>query len=370
MATAEISITPEMIAEAVRKAMESLAETNGTATTPTKPTTGKLDAKKDYPLGQKRPDLVRSATGLSIDEITLEKAASGKLTFDDVRIRPETLEYQAQIAESAGRPHLAKNLRRAAEMTRIPDARVLEIYNALRPYRSTKQELLDIASEAREQVPGEESAPTSFAKLLRSTKNAIASRSNFELPTMAYIAGVDVGNNTTEVALAEIDAKGNPRFLSSAMVRTVGIKGTLRNAMGIIEALDQALKPAGLRRDQLDAVLLNEATPVIGDIAMETITETVITESAMIGHNPSTPGGTGLGQGRTIALGELATSGNHQPYIAIVPGEVEFKDAADAINAARPAADRCRGNRPEGRWRPHQQPLAAADSDRRRSQVH
>ena len=147
MATAEISITPEMIAEAVRKAMESLAETNGTATVPTKPTTGKLDAKKDYPLGQKRPDLVRSATGLSIDEITLEKAASGKLTFDDVRIRPETLEYQAQIAESAGRPHLAKNLRRAAEMTRIPDARVLEIYNALRPYRSTKQELLDIASE-------------------------------------------------------------------------------------------------------------------------------------------------------------------------------------------------------------------------------
>ncbi len=147
MATTEISISPEMIAEAVRKAMESLGQTNGGGTTATKPTTGKLDAKKDYPLGQKRPDLVRSATGLSIDEITLEKAASGKLTFDDVRIRPETLEYQAQISESAGRPHLAKNLRRAAEMTRIPDARVLEIYNCLRPYRSTKQELLDIASE-------------------------------------------------------------------------------------------------------------------------------------------------------------------------------------------------------------------------------
>ncbi len=147
MATTEVNITSEMIAEAVRKAMESLAETNGTATTVTKPTTGKLDAKKDYPLAQKRTDLVRSATGLGLDEITLEKAASGKLTFDDVRIRPETLEYQAQIAESAGRPHLARNFRRAAEMTRIPDGRVLEIYNALRPYRSTKQELMDIASE-------------------------------------------------------------------------------------------------------------------------------------------------------------------------------------------------------------------------------
>ena len=68
---------------------------------------------------------------------------------------------------------------------------------------------------------------------------------------------------------------------------------------------------------------------------METITETVITESAMIGHNPSTPGGQGLGQGRTIALQELArTSPNHQPWIVIVPGAVEFKDAAAQINAA------------------------------------
>jgi propanediol dehydratase small subunit len=42
---------------------------------------------------------------------------------------------------------LAANLRRAAEMTRIPDARLLEMYNALRPYRSTKQELLHMAEE-------------------------------------------------------------------------------------------------------------------------------------------------------------------------------------------------------------------------------
>ena len=32
--------------------------------------------------------------------------------------------------------------------------------------------------------------------------------------------------------------------------------------------------------------MINEATPVIGDVAMETITETIITESTMIGHNP------------------------------------------------------------------------------------
>jgi propanediol dehydratase small subunit len=38
-------------------------------------------------------------------------------------------------------------MRRAAEMTKIPDERLLEMYDSLRPYRCTKQELLEIASE-------------------------------------------------------------------------------------------------------------------------------------------------------------------------------------------------------------------------------
>lgn len=42
---------------------------------------------------------------------------------------------------------LGANLRRAAEMTAISDARVLEIYNALRPNASTKAELEAIATE-------------------------------------------------------------------------------------------------------------------------------------------------------------------------------------------------------------------------------
>jgi propanediol dehydratase small subunit len=111
----------------------------------------KLDAKHDYPLAQKRPDLARSASGMKMEDITLEKVVAGQITFDDIRTRPETLEYQAQIAESVGRVRLAANLRRAAEMTRIPDTRLLEMYNALRPYRSTKQELLRMADELESQ---------------------------------------------------------------------------------------------------------------------------------------------------------------------------------------------------------------------------
>ncbi len=39
------------------------------------------------------------------------------------------------------------NFERAAELTAVPDDRILEIYNALRPYRSTKEELMAIADD-------------------------------------------------------------------------------------------------------------------------------------------------------------------------------------------------------------------------------
>jgi len=152
---------------------------------------------------------------------------------------------------------------------------------------------------------------------------------------MIRVAGVDVGNNSTEVAIAEIHGHDDVRFLSSAMVPTVGIKGTVQNAMGIIDALDQALAPIGLKRNALQAILLNEATPVIGDVAMETITETVITESAMIGHNPTTPGGRGLETGTTLMIEALATEkSNSGPFIVVIPQHIEFDAASQMINEA------------------------------------
>ena len=101
----------------------------------------------DYPLASKRPELVKSPTNKTLNDITLEAVMNGKVTPQDVRIAPETLEMQAQVAESVGRYAFARNLRRAAELIAVPDERILEIYNALRPYRSTKQELIDIAEE-------------------------------------------------------------------------------------------------------------------------------------------------------------------------------------------------------------------------------
>ncbi|APM38227.1 diol dehydratase small subunit [Clostridium kluyveri] len=104
-------------------------------------------SKKDYPLGKKRPELIKTSTGKSIDDISLENVLNGKITLDDVKINKKTLLYQAQIAESVGNIQLAANLRRAAELTVVPDARVLEIYNALKPHKSTRQQLIEIAEE-------------------------------------------------------------------------------------------------------------------------------------------------------------------------------------------------------------------------------
>jgi len=108
---------------------------------------GGLDPARDFPLATKRPELVRTNTGKGLDKITLEAAMKGEITAEELRITPETLELQAQIAEKVQRPQLARNLRRAAELTKVSDERILQIYNALRPYRSTKAELLAIADE-------------------------------------------------------------------------------------------------------------------------------------------------------------------------------------------------------------------------------
>ncbi|MCC5910636.1 MAG: diol dehydratase small subunit [Clostridiaceae bacterium] len=110
----------------------------------------KLNAQNDYPLAQKRPELLKAPTGKKLEDITLEKVLNGEVKPEDVRIAPETLELQAQIADADGRIAISRNFRRAAELIAIPDERILEIYNALRPYRSTKEELLEIAKELEE----------------------------------------------------------------------------------------------------------------------------------------------------------------------------------------------------------------------------
>ena len=156
---------------------------------------------------------------------------------------------------------------------------------------------------------------------------------------MRLIAGVDIGNSTTEVCIGGVEENGSFRFLSGASRMTTGTKGTLPNGLGIKAALEEALYEIGLPMSALELVRLNEAAPVIGDTAMETITETIITESSMIGHNPSTPAGAGHAVGELIFLENIWNGKPGIPYIVAASGKFSYEEVAQRLNSRIPELD-------------------------------
>lgn len=151
---------------------------------------------------------------------------------------------------------------------------------------------------------------------------------------MKLIVGVDIGNASTETAVARIADDNSLQFVSTGIVNTTGIKGTRQNIHGIFGSIKQALDKINATYQDIQLIAINEAAPVIGDVAMETITETIITESTMIGHNPETPGGLGLGIGETVAFDQLNQLISGTPYIVVVPKQYDFSQVAIAINKA------------------------------------
>ena len=71
---------------------------------------------------------------------------SGEIEMADLRITPEALLRQAQIARSVGRAALAENFERAAEMTALPQEKIMQIYELLRPGRAPDAEALQSAA--------------------------------------------------------------------------------------------------------------------------------------------------------------------------------------------------------------------------------
>jgi len=85
-----------------------------------------------YPLYREARQRIALPSGRPIEEFSLENLEAGRLAAEDLGIHEETLREQARIAEEAGFAPLARNLERAAELTRVPAVRILEIYDALR----------------------------------------------------------------------------------------------------------------------------------------------------------------------------------------------------------------------------------------------
>jgi propanediol dehydratase small subunit len=108
------------------------------------------DPLLDYPLGERRPELVATPAGTPLEAVTLDGLRSGRVSPDELRATPETLRRQAAIARAAGREQLAENFERAAELASLPDDEVLAVYTALRPRRATAAELEVVAQHLAE----------------------------------------------------------------------------------------------------------------------------------------------------------------------------------------------------------------------------
>ncbi|MFM8896254.1 MAG: diol dehydratase small subunit [Actinomycetales bacterium] len=91
--------------------------------------------------------MTTARSGKPASEITLDALRDGQVGIDDVRIHPDTLLHQAAVAERHANPQLAENFRRAAELALLPDEQVMSIYEALRPNRSTHDDLVRIADD-------------------------------------------------------------------------------------------------------------------------------------------------------------------------------------------------------------------------------
>ena len=99
-----------------------------------------------YPFGEH----ITSRTGKKLTDITLEEVKKNHVTSEDIKISKDMLNAQGQVAREMGNDSMEKNFARAAELVDVPDELILKMYDKLRPNRSTKLELVQMAQELLE----------------------------------------------------------------------------------------------------------------------------------------------------------------------------------------------------------------------------
>lgn len=104
----------------------------------------------DYPIAETQPEKVIGARGIALPDVTLAALIKGDVTMEDLRITPQALRAQADIARAAKRDTLAQNFERAAELVNVPQDFIMATYELLRPGRAkSKDALLEAAQVLR-----------------------------------------------------------------------------------------------------------------------------------------------------------------------------------------------------------------------------
>jgi len=103
-----------------------------------------------YPLYSDPNADLHAASGRALGDVTVAATVAGEITLDDLQIDKAALQAQAEIARQAGYAQLAQNLARAAELTVVPRAEIIDMYQQLRPGRSSHAELITLATRLEE----------------------------------------------------------------------------------------------------------------------------------------------------------------------------------------------------------------------------
>ncbi len=146
------------------------------------------------------------------------------------------------------------------------------------------------------------------------------------------VAGVDVGNSTTEVALARVEPGREPEWLLVLRAPTSGPKGSGSCAVAVAELIGRAERRLGERPHLL---LLSELHPVEADlIELGRLEQLDLARTAIARPASETPSGEGVAAGVLRPLGELDGEPDRRPAIVVITGE-EFEAAAARLRAAR-----------------------------------
>lgn len=145
------------------------------------------------------------------------------------------------------------------------------------------------------------------------------------------VAGIDIGNHTTEIVLARVD-EGVVTTIAYDQAPTRGRKGSAESLRGAAALLHRIEVDSGAHADEL---LLSALRPV--DTATAPIPPAFSPASPLRSlrrPDASTPAGGGHGVGRHVRLGDLHSPVLDGPVIVSVDGTTDFEVAAREVTSA------------------------------------
>lgn len=149
------------------------------------------------------------------------------------------------------------------------------------------------------------------------------------------VAGIDIGNTTTEVLLAEV-TRDSVTSLTARRAWTTGGKGSDDSVKGAARVVLSAERAIGRRSELL---LLPPLHPVITlSASLPSPASGLPMLRRLDGRSASTPAGSGFAVGFHLPLQEVAShAGRSGPVVVSVPPGTDFEEAAERISEAQNA---------------------------------